>query len=98
MRYNFGHGARALIVEGLRLAGRAVDVARLEAMTLRFLDVYAGRMAVETRPYPGSEAALDRLAARGWRMAVCAPRRSGSRGEPREQPSGASQASSSSIV
>jgi phosphoglycolate phosphatase len=75
VRYNFGHGARALIVEGLRLAGRAVAVERLEAMTLRFLDVYAGRMAVETRPYPGAEAALDRLAAQGFTLAVCTNKR-----------------------
>lgn len=75
VRYNFGHGARALIVEGLRLAGHAVEVARLEAMTLRFLDVYADRIAVETRPYPGAEAALDRLAERGYRMAVCTNKR-----------------------
>jgi phosphoglycolate phosphatase len=75
VRYNFGHGARALIVEGLRLSGRPVEVERLEAMTLRFLDVYAGRMADETRPYPGAEACLDRLAARGFRFAVCTNKR-----------------------
>lgn len=75
VRYNFGHGARALIVEGLRLSGRTVEVDRLEAMTRRFLDVYAGRSAEHTRPYPGLEGALDRLAARGHRFSVCTNKR-----------------------
>lgn len=75
VRYNFGHGARALIVEGLRLHGRPVAEERIEAMTRRFLDVYAGASAVETRPYPGLHAALDRFAARGFRFAVCTNKR-----------------------
>ncbi|TDP86244.1 phosphoglycolate phosphatase [Oharaeibacter diazotrophicus] len=75
VRYNFGHGARALIVEGLRISGRTVAVERLEAMTARFLAVYAERPGAHTTPYPGLHAALDRLAAAGHRFAVCTNKR-----------------------
>lgn len=75
VRYNFGHGARALIVEGFRRSGHELAVDRLEALTARFLVLYAARLADETAPFPGLIAALDRLAARGVRLAVCTNKR-----------------------
>jgi phosphoglycolate phosphatase len=72
---NFGHGARALLIEGFRQAGRDVAVDRLDALTTRFIEIYAGRLAEETRPYPGLLAALDRLEPFGIRFAVCTNKR-----------------------
>ncbi len=75
VRYNFGHGARALIVEGLRLHGRDVAVDRLDGLTNRFLEVYAAEPAARTQPFPGLDGALDRLSAAGFRFAVCTNKR-----------------------
>jgi len=36
-----------------------------------FMDDYAAHVADATRPYPGAEAALARLRAAGWAVAVC---------------------------
>lgn len=66
-----GAGARALVVRGLAVAGRPVTKERLDALHAYFLDHYAEHIADKTRPYPGCEAALDRLAAEGARLAVC---------------------------
>jgi phosphoglycolate phosphatase len=66
-----GAGARALIERGLAAAGRSVSPARLEEMFLAFLAHYEAHIADASRPFPGVEAALDRLAAVGWVFAVC---------------------------
>ncbi len=70
VRHLVGHGARALIERGLALSGggSAADVDR--AMPV-FLDHYAAHIADATRPYPGCDAALDRLAAAGATLAIC---------------------------
>ncbi|WP_181705267.1 HAD family hydrolase [Chthonobacter rhizosphaerae] len=75
VKNNFGQGARALIVEGFRRADRPLPVEALEPLTDRFIALYAGRIADETRPFPGAIAALDRLSARGIRFAVCTNKR-----------------------
>jgi phosphoglycolate phosphatase len=62
-----GDGARVLVERALAARGRAFDQAALDA----FLDDYTANAAVETRPFPGMEAALDELAEAGWRLAVC---------------------------
>ena len=54
---------------GLARAGG--DEAAVEALYPRLLERYAAALAVETRLYDGAEAALDRLEAEGWRLAVC---------------------------
>jgi phosphoglycolate phosphatase len=66
-----GAGAKAMVTRGFRLGGREPDEADLERTYHRFLALYADNLSVESRPYPGVPAALDRLAAAGWRMAVC---------------------------
>lgn len=66
-----GAGARALVVRGLALSGRQVDAAGLERLYARFLVHYRAHIADESRLFPGVEAALDGLAAAGWRLAVC---------------------------
>jgi phosphoglycolate phosphatase len=62
-------GGRAMLRAGLGRAGADEDEA--EALYPRLLDRYAAALAVETRLYDGAEAALDRLAAEGWQLAVC---------------------------
>ena len=62
-------GGRAMLRAGLARAG--ADEAEAEALYPRLLDRYADALAVETRLYDGAEAALDRLVADGWQLAVC---------------------------
>ena len=66
-----GHGARPLIQRGFQAAGQVVHPARLQQLFDRFIPHYLGRIAEESRPFPGCEAALDALKARGARLAVC---------------------------
>lgn len=64
-------GGRAMLRAGL--AARAVEEpeALVERGFPRLLVHYEDGIADETRLYPGVEAALDTLEARGWRLAVC---------------------------
>jgi phosphoglycolate phosphatase len=62
-------GGRAMLRAGLARAGAGEQEA--EALYPRLLDRYAAALAVETRLYDGAEAALDRLAAEGWQLAIC---------------------------
>lgn len=66
-----GAGARALVQRGLDAAGKSVPKERLDALHAFFLHHYSAHIADKTRPYDGCEAALDRLAAAGARLAVC---------------------------
>lgn len=71
----FGHGARAMIGEGFRRAGLPLDSARLPELVDRFIAFYGAEIAVETCPYPGVGATLDRLSRRGFGLAVCTNKR-----------------------
>ena len=62
-----GDGARVLVERALAARGLPFDTPALDA----FLADYTAHAAIETRPFPGIEAALDALAAEGWRLAVC---------------------------
>lgn len=66
-----GAGARALIERGFAEAGELLTEAETPGLLTRFLEVYRGRIASESRPFPEVEAALDRLAAAGAVLAVC---------------------------
>jgi phosphoglycolate phosphatase len=66
-----GGGARLLIERGLVAEGRAVAGPHLDQLVREFIDYYAAHIADHSRPFPGLEAALDRLAAAGFRFAVC---------------------------
>jgi phosphoglycolate phosphatase len=66
-----GAGARALIERGLAANGASVSKARLEEMFQDFLTHYEGRIADDSRLYPGVAAALDTLEEQGGRFAVC---------------------------
>jgi phosphoglycolate phosphatase len=66
-----GGGARALIVRGLKAEGRTLDEIEIDRMVSDFIDHYAAHIADQSRPFPGLESALDTLAARNCRLAVC---------------------------
>ena len=66
-----GGGARAMIERGLEAEGRTLDVIEIDRLVGDFIDHYAAHIADQSRPFPGLEAALDTLAARGCRLAVC---------------------------
>ena len=70
-RNMIGAGARKLIERGLEAEGRTMTVDELNRMTADFIAYYADHIADESRPFPGLETALDDLAARGHRLAVC---------------------------
>lgn len=64
-----GRGARRMLENGIALAGRpAGDIDR---MYRDFIGHYAGHLTDRSRPFPGVEAALDKLARRGCTLAVC---------------------------
>ena len=66
-----GHGARSLIQRGFEAAGQVLHPARLQQLFDRFIPHYRSRIAQESRPFPGCEAALDALAAEGATLCVC---------------------------
>jgi phosphoglycolate phosphatase len=66
-----GAGARKLIERGLELEGRAASPEDITRLTGAFIDYYAAHIADVSRPFEGLESALDDLAARGCRFAVC---------------------------
>jgi phosphoglycolate phosphatase len=70
-RNMIGAGARRLIERGLEVDGRAVALEDLDRLTNDFIDHYAAHIADASRPFEGLEGALDELAARGYRFAVC---------------------------
>ena len=70
-----GHGVSALVQRAFAEQGVRLEGPALSDMVDRFTDVYQGRIAQESRPYPGVPAALDRLAAAGATLAVCTNKR-----------------------
>lgn len=70
-RHLVGRGARALLVRGFEEAGEALSDARAPALVERFLELYAARIADESRVFAGVDQALDALQAAGARLAVC---------------------------
>ncbi len=70
-RNMIGAGARRLIERGLEVEGRAATPADITRLTGDFIDYYAAHIADGSRPFEGLEDALDDLAARGYRFAVC---------------------------
>src|ERR1700729_2172129 len=70
-RNMIGAGARRMIERGLEADGRAASVADIDRLTKDFVAYYADHIAEGSRPFDGLEAALDDLAGRGYRFAVC---------------------------
>jgi phosphoglycolate phosphatase len=70
-RNMIGAGARKLIERGLELEGRTAGIEDITRLTKDFIDYYAAHIADISRPFEGLEGALDDLATRGYRFAVC---------------------------
>lgn len=70
VRHMVGHGARAMLQKGLGATGE-VNESLIEHGFPIFLDYYTAHIADGTRPFEGLETALDTLAARGVKLAVC---------------------------
>src|SRR5262245_51597560 len=66
-----GGGARRMIELAVARAKVAVPAADMERMFNDFIAYYAAHIADHSKPYPGVSNALDQLAARGCRFAVC---------------------------
>jgi phosphoglycolate phosphatase len=74
-RLMVGRGARALIEQGFAAAGQALSPQDAPALVDRFIAIYRDRIALESRIFPGVEAALDALAGAGARLSVCTNKR-----------------------
>lgn len=70
-RNMIGGGARKMIESGLKLDGRPWSAETTDRMFADFIAHYADHIADRSRPFPGLVAALDGLAARDCRLAVC---------------------------
>jgi phosphoglycolate phosphatase len=66
-----GQGARVMIERAGRMQDRPVSQEELPSLVERFVDHYIANMPGHTRPYPGLVAAMDRLKADGYALAVC---------------------------
>ncbi len=77
IRPSISFGGRAMIVRALEVRGANHTEAEIDGLLEHFLAHYAENIAVESHPFPGLEAALDRLAAEGARLAVCTNKREG---------------------
>ncbi len=66
-----GAGSRALIERGFAAVGREVAPAHLDDLHRAFLAHYGENLCVQTKLFPGTLEALDRLEDSGFRLAVC---------------------------
>ncbi|BEV47039.1 HAD family hydrolase [Afipia carboxidovorans] len=66
-----GAGARAMIERALEAEGRTCTPDYVSKMTEDFIVFYGDHLADNTRPFEGTEDALEDLASRGHRLAVC---------------------------
>ena len=66
-----GGGARRMIESALQHKGRPAFDSEVDRMLDEFIEYYAAHVADRSRAFPGLDAALDRLAERGCRFAVC---------------------------
>lgn len=66
-----GGGARLMLERGFAADDRTASPETMDRLFKVFLEHYADHIADKSQPFPGLEAALDRLAARGCRLAVC---------------------------
>lgn len=65
-----GHGAKALLRKGLAVTGTVSEELVEQGFPI-FLDHYGANICHGTTPYPGMETALDALAERGIKLAIC---------------------------
>jgi phosphoglycolate phosphatase len=66
-----GHGGRVMIERAYAAQKRMLDTAEHDRLFALFLDHYGTNIPGRSQPYPGVPAALTRLAAAGYLLAVC---------------------------
>ena len=66
-----GQGARVMIERACRLQGHPLTSEEVPDLVERFVAHYNANMPGHTEPYPGLIAAMDRLKASGYLLAVC---------------------------
>ncbi len=71
IRPSISFGARAMIVEALRIARSPLSDAEIDKLHAHFLDYYATNIATGSHAYPGLVTALDALSGRGTKLVVC---------------------------
>jgi phosphoglycolate phosphatase len=70
-RTMIGGGAKAMLARALAADGADPSSPALDRLFRDFIDHYSAHIADRSRPFPGLEAVLDRLAADNHRLAVC---------------------------
>ncbi|HEY2071926.1 MAG TPA: HAD-IA family hydrolase [Rhizomicrobium sp.] len=70
LRHLVGHGARAMLAEAFLRTGAPLDRARADSLMDDYIAHYRAHLADESRPFPGVEATLARLAQEGVPMGV----------------------------
>jgi phosphoglycolate phosphatase len=70
-----GRGAKVMLERGFAADGKPLEEPEASRLFDRFIEVYLGRIAEESRPFPGVIEALDRLQAEGAVLAVCTNKR-----------------------
>jgi phosphoglycolate phosphatase len=70
VRHMVGHGARALLGNGLKATGDVSDTLIEQGYPI-FLSYYEAHIADGTRPFDGVETAMAALQAQGVKLAVC---------------------------
>lgn len=70
-RAMIGAGVKPLLQRGLASKGMQLSPDEIDRLYEEYLPLYAAHIADLSRPFPGVEAALDRLAADGCILAVC---------------------------
>ena len=71
VRMMIGRGARVMLERGFAAAGEPLEASRSDVLMERFIDIYLGRIARESTPFPGVAEALERLRGAGARLSVC---------------------------
>jgi len=71
VRHMVGHGARHLLVEGMKATGTPATEADLKRLVPVFLSFYNDHIADESVPFPGMVEALSVLRNDGVRLGVC---------------------------
>jgi phosphoglycolate phosphatase len=75
IRASVSHGARAMIVHALALAGRSLSDPEIDKLLDQFLAYYGRNIAVESQPFPGAIEVLTGLARSCTKLAVCTNKR-----------------------
>jgi phosphoglycolate phosphatase len=70
-RNMIGGGARTLIERGLQAEGRPGVAAEVDRLYSDFVAHYGDHLADRSQPFPGAIAAIEQLAGRGCRFAIC---------------------------